>query len=132
MTETRPLDRAFLRRVYRTSLLVFGLALLVSLGRMSWKISGGLTLGYGLSLGTFAYWEWLVTRGFAPVPGIRRRIAILASILIKLPALALILYLAVNRAWVDAASLCVGVAIVHGVLVLKILGRAVAPPGPPA
>ncbi|MBI3268997.1 MAG: hypothetical protein HYZ53_08240 [Planctomycetes bacterium] len=127
MTDPRPLDRRFFRRVYRASFLLFCLALLVSLGKMSWRISGGLALGFGLSLGTFAYWEWVIRVGFSPAPGQKAKGPVLASILLKLPVLVLVLYFAVSRAWVEPVSLAIGILLVHLVVFLKVLGRRFAP-----
>ncbi|MBI5367177.1 MAG: hypothetical protein HZA54_09080 [Planctomycetes bacterium] len=126
MSTPQAQEPALLSRVYRTSLLLFCLALLVSLGWMDARLSGGLALGYGLSVASFAYWQWIVRVGFAPTAGLRGRAWILATILFKLPVLGVILYATVSRGWVDARALCVGIVLVHLVLVLKILGRRAA------
>ncbi|MFN3649436.1 MAG: hypothetical protein ACK47B_07615 [Armatimonadota bacterium] len=114
----------FLDRVYRTSLIVmlFGAMLL-------WSRSGpsaalGFNLGAGFSLVMIKMWEWAIRRFITPER--RSKGAVALVMLLKVPVVALVLWLAYTGAqqgWISLVWVIAGFAVPHVVLVLKLVGR---------
>jgi hypothetical protein len=124
-----------LSKVNEASFAIFLAALLVSLRWESLAVSGGLALGTGLALGSLATWRYVIGQVFAAPPardaaaGVSREALkprgtlVLALAFLKLPVLALVVYLAIGRGWVDPLSFAAGVAIPQAAMTLLAVGR---------
>src|SRR5437867_3094925 len=66
MRTATPIDADFIRRVYRTSVIVWALVALMSYGPGGWTAVIGLTLGTALALGSLRALEWGIRRLMVP------------------------------------------------------------------
>jgi hypothetical protein len=102
-------------KVERWSVLVLALAVAGALA-VDRGAAAGIALGGGVSLGLFGLHRALVRSWLEPTPRRRRaRIWFWSVWFVKWPALGLLVYGSVSRAWVTPLWLCVGVALVPGV-----------------
>ena len=119
------LDRAFMVRVHKTSLLIAGVVAVIA--SMS-------TIGGNWALGFFgcAMWStanlWTLERLMrsALVPGSKDKIALALGILVKLPVLYALLVVFVLTGNFPAAAVMIGVSVPLGVILLKVIGRVFA------
>jgi hypothetical protein len=118
------LDTGFLRRVYRTSLIVAFLAGIFLWEGLGSRAALGFLSGVALSLLMLAGVEWAVRSAIRS----GRHTRIVLGSLLKLPlvlGLLVLLYLAARRGWINLIWVLVGFALPHGVLVLKLVGMKV-------
>ncbi len=102
-------------KVERWSVLVLALAVAGALA-VDRGAAAGIALGGGVSLGLFGLHRALVRSWLEPTRRRRRaRICFWAVWFLKWPALGLLLYASISRAWVTPLWLCVGVGLVPGV-----------------
>lgn len=115
------LDDRFLARTYRTSAWVLALILLFlwGMGRFQamWSVGAGAALGAGV----LRLYEWLVRSAITPGRQWNRR-AMVKVVLLKLPAITLLIYWVVRSGWFDLAAFAAGVALVQTVIFLKAVG----------
>lgn len=97
------------------------LALLYLTGLGQLRIAWSLAAGAALALGILRGFQWMVQRYVRPdrpaPDGLMARAA-----LVKLPALALILFLVVRSGWFNVPAFAGGVALIHAVIFLKAIG----------
>lgn len=118
------LDFNFIRRVYRTSLVLAVLA-----GALIWEVCQmpaalGWATGSGLSLLMLAGVEWTVLRFIRP--GVRSTRGLLGMLLLKLVGAAAVLGLAfagAQKGWLSLLWLLAGFALPHTVIFLKLAGQ---------
>lgn len=125
--ETAPASST-LTRVYRNILLLYLVALLVSLGFVSARISIGLTAGTALGVAILASWQWTVARSFGPGKG--SRFGPGALMLVKLPLVGAAIYFLLARDLVSPGAFALGFLIPQASIGLLALGqRLAAAPG---
>jgi len=118
---------SLIRRVYRNALLLYLVALLVSLGMVSARISLGLTAGTALGVGIIASWQWAVARAFAPAK--RSRMGPGVLMLLKLPIVGAAIYFLLTRDLVSPGAFAVGFLIPQASIALLALGQRMVAPG---
>lgn len=115
------MDEGFIRRTYRTSAWVLALVLLYMLGLGAFRVAWSYAAGALLGLGVLRAYEWIVQRMAAP--GRKPPTWLIVKLtVVKLPALALLLYLVVNSGWFHLGAFAAGVVLPQGVMFLKALG----------
>jgi hypothetical protein len=121
-------DIAFLKRVYRTSMAVWLFSLLWCWAFRSLTGAVGVTLGFGISLGSLMLLERLVTVLFTPeTAGRSNRVMrkLLAVALVKYAVIGLILWVTLRFGWANPIGIIVGVGLPQVVIFLKALGKAI-------
>jgi hypothetical protein len=119
------LDVAFIKRVYKTSVWVWLFILLWCAALRSLPLAVGVSVGFGISLGSLALLERLVTALVVPAEtGRSRRVVrkLLAVAAAKYAVIALILSLALKLAWASPIGLAIGIGLPQAVIFLKALG----------
>ena len=117
------LDEGFLRRTYRTCSWVLLLVVLFTTGLGAFRVAWSITAGAALGLAVLRGYEWMVRRWLTP--GETRAAASAMAVklsLLKLPALALLLYLVVRSGWFHLAAFAAGVALIQSVIFLRAVG----------
>ena len=119
------MDAGFLKRVYRLSVAVWLFALLICWALGSLATAAGVTIGFGVSLGSLIVLE-RATRALFVTEGTKRRKLrrLLGVALAKYAMIALILWAAFRSGWVNPVGLAIGIGIPQGVMFLKALGTA--------
>jgi hypothetical protein len=121
--ETTEIDEAFIGRVYRTSVYVWGLVALLMLSLGQWWAAIGWTLGSLTSVGVLWSIEWIVRRAF--VPDNEKALGQFKSFtLIKLVAVLPILGLAAwcsSRSVASIFAFCAGVVLTQAVIFSKVV-----------
>lgn len=121
------LDIGFIKRVYRTSTLVWLFALLICWMYLAGAMAAGITVGFVISVGSLMIIERLVTTLFTAdsvEAGNRptRRIAVLAFV--KYLIIGAVLWASLRSGWVSPAGIAIGIGLPYIVIMLKSLGRA--------
>jgi hypothetical protein len=123
------IDAGFIRRVYRTSLVVWALVAMSVHAQWGWSATSGVTAGTALALASLRAWEWAI-RAFV-VPGSKRRspgllIGLGFLKMILLVALLTVVVITGQRLEANLLALTLGVAggflLVHLVILLKAIG----------
>lgn len=116
------IDEGFIRRTYRTSIVVWGIATLALLAFGLWFGALGFTIGAAVSLAVLAGLERIVRRVFVPgATGIR-------MVLAKFGVLKLLLIIGIVAVVVLTGrfdlilGFCAGVALTQVVMFLKVIG----------
>jgi hypothetical protein len=115
------LDEGFIRRTYRTSAWVLLLVVLFTTGLGAFRVAWSIVAGAALGLLVLRGFDWAVHVLFAPgrTPA---KGAVAKLLILKLPAMALLLYLVVNSGWFHLPAFAGGVALIQAVIFLKALG----------
>ncbi|MDO8682124.1 MAG: ATP synthase subunit I [Armatimonadota bacterium] len=122
----RALDSGFIKRVYRTSIAVWLFALLWCAVLANGPAAAGITIGFGISLGSFMILERLVKAIFTPDAAEESRRAIkrlLAIAALKYAVIAAILWGVFKLGWVSPVGLAIGIGLPQAVIFLKALGK---------
>ena len=124
------LDIAFIKRVYRTSAVVWVLSLLLCWGMANLAAAVGITVGFVISVGSLMILERLVTTLFTagldekdkkPV----RRLMVVAFL--KYAVVGVILWASLTSGWASPAGIAIGIGIPYAVISLKALGIMLTP-----
>lgn len=123
----RNLDISFIKRVYKTSIGVWVLALLLCWGMKNLPAAIGVTVGLAISLGSLIVLERLVTTLFSTDNSVRGRrpgIWLLVVAYIKYLIIGIILWAVVTFHVADprGISIAIGIGIPFVVIMLKALG----------
>lgn len=120
-----PLDENFIRRVYRTSAIVAVIFAVAAWSR--WGLSCCLGLAAGVVIDLACLWtiEFGVRRFIRP--GVRDYKQLLLFAGGMYPALIVALWGVVHFRWVNVLALAAGIMLPNAVIVLKVLGRNLAP-----
>lgn len=119
-------DEGFPGRVLATSAVVGGVFLTFSLRSLPLEVSLGFLVGTAASMLGFYSWKLLVDRAIQAGPEVARKKArswVFLLTLIKLPALGLLLATGLFYLQADVMAMAAGIALVPGIVVLKVLGR---------
>jgi hypothetical protein len=128
MRNRTEIDLAFLRRIYRTSIVVYAIVSLYV-----WTYAGvpgwlGLTAGTAMALLSLRSVEWLATRFLAPAGAPARRVSPWWGLaLVKYLLFALVVAAIVRGAEARAVNLVAfigGLVLVHAVILLKSIGAS--------
>lgn len=122
------MDIAFLKRVYKTSIAVwlFGLMWCWALKTPAGAV--GLTVGFGISLGSLMLLERLVTALFTPELAGRPNRSMkkfLVVAFLKYAVIGFILWGFFKLGWANPIGLAVGIGLPQAVIFLKALGKAI-------
>ncbi|MDQ2730213.1 MAG: hypothetical protein M3Y56_01020 [Armatimonadota bacterium] len=120
-----PLDEKFIHRVYRTSLIVGAILALGVWGRWGFQFGLGLAAGVLIDLACLWTIEFGVRRFIRPGTKDYRPLLLLAGGMY--PALLVALWILVQSPWVNVPALAAGVTLPNAVIVLKVVGRNLAP-----
>ncbi|MDO8587362.1 MAG: ATP synthase subunit I [Armatimonadota bacterium] len=120
------LDVRFIKRVYRTSVAVWLLTMLCGWAVGSAAVAIGITIGFGISLGSLMLIERLVTALAPDTTGQSKRAVrkLLAVALMKYAFIAAILWAALRSGWASPVGLAIGIGLPQAVIFLKALGSA--------
>ncbi len=124
----RPPELAFIHKILRMSGLLFLVALLISLGFRSLRISLGLAAGTALATLVILYWRWLVRRAFSPGAQRRGKGFLAFTALVKLPAVGAAIWALVTYDLVSIAAFAIGFTIPQLATALLALGARLAAP----
>jgi hypothetical protein len=120
------LDLSFFPRVYRTSLVLIVLGALLVWERFKAPAALGWMVGSCMSLGALATVEWSVRRFVRPeAPAMNRLIGATMAKILLAAALMAVIFVGAQRGWVAPLWVLAGFALPHGVVFLKLIGRAV-------
>jgi FtsH-binding integral membrane protein len=124
------LDIKFIKRVYRTSGAVWLFVLLICAVLKSAQTALGVTIGFGISIGSLMLLEKLVTALFIPEATSESHRAVrklLIFAIIKYAIIAVILWAALKSLWASPAGLAIGIGLPYVVIFLKALGIYLSP-----
>lgn len=117
------MDEGFIRRTYRTSAWVLLLVALFLSGLGKFRVAWSIAAGAALALGVLRGFEWMAQTWMAPERKSTARMVTAKFTALKLPVLALVLYLVVRSGWFDLAAFAGGVVLVQAVIFLKAVGQ---------
>ena len=124
------MDSGFIKRVYRTSTGAWAFALLWCAALKSVPVAIGITIGFGISIGSMMVLERVVKSVFVPSQanqpkrGIKRLLVIAA---IKYAIIGAILWAALRSGWASPIGLVIGIGLPYMIIFLKALGIAMSP-----
>lgn len=129
----RQLDIGFIKRVYRTSVGVWLLSLLLCWGMRNLTAAAGITVGFVISVGSLMILERLVTTLFTADTSEKdrkpvRRLMVVAFL--KYAAIAVILWASLRfglSGTSGLAGIAIGIGIPYAVISLKALGIMLTP-----
>ena len=115
------IDEAFPRRTFNTSLILSIIIILLSMGRASYQVTLGLSIGMGISI-VFFWLLWSTVTKFLSM-GKRKGGSLLFIIgLSKYFILAIFLFFIFSYVKINALALLIGISLVHMVIILKVAG----------
>jgi len=121
------LDEGFLRRTYRACGAVLLLVVLFTTGMGAFRVAWSIAAGAALGLGVLRGYEWAVHVWLSPERSGSTSSAMVAKLsLLKLPLLALLLYIVVRSGWFSLPGFAGGVALIHLVILLRAIGLYLA------
>lgn len=123
----REIDQEFISRVYRTSLCLWALGIVLCLILMSWMGAVGWTLGAATSVGLLKSLEWFVPKAFAP-GGVRARGQLVRFSLAKLAVIVVILSGIVilgGRSFPLILGFSAGLLLTQATIFFKVLGKLI-------
>jgi len=115
------LDEGFIGRTYRTSAGVLLLVVLFTTGLGAFRVAWSIVAGAALGLLVLRGFDWAVHALFVPERTATKG-TIAKLLILKLPAMALLLYLVVNSGWFHLPAFAGGVALIQAVILLKAFG----------
>jgi hypothetical protein len=121
----RQLDIAFIKRVYRTTTWVWMLSLLLCWAYRNLPMAIGITVGFGISIGSLMLLERLVTTLFSPEQSDRPKRAVkwlLVIAFFKYAMIGVILWASLRSVLVSPAGIAIGIGLPYAVIGLKALG----------
>lgn len=118
------IDEGFIRRTYRTTIVVWAIAALACLSFQLWYATIGLVIGTAVSLGVLASLDRVIRR--TVVPGATGAGKALAKFgIIKFVALAVIVFgVVMTRRFDLIMGFCAGIVLTQLVMFLKVIGMA--------
>jgi hypothetical protein len=123
------LDRQFLKRVYKTSVMIWILAAICAWAIGSLRDAAGVSLGFGISIGSLMLLERLVCAAFTPEAAGQSNRAIrklLFAAVVKFAVIAFLLWVALRSGWASPVGLAVGIGLPEAVIFLKAIGTAIS------
>lgn len=115
------LDPSFIKKVYRSILYAWLLAIFWSLGYGKPWIALSITIGTALASGLLASIEYVVTRAF--VPGSETaKFALPIMALAQLPVMCAVIYGVVHWQRINLMAFAGGVVLVHFAIIAKLIG----------
>jgi len=115
------LDEQFVRKVYKSSAIAWGLVSLWTLGLGKPWIALSITLGTVVSLAVLASFDIVVRTVFVP-GATKSKKALIKLALIKYPILGAILYFVVHWHKINLLAFCGGIVLVHFAMLAKLAG----------
>ena len=116
------IDEGFIRRTYRTSLVVWGTGVLIFLIRQWWYAAIGFTVGSAVSLGILASLERVIRRTVVPgATGVDKTLA-KVGIVKLLIIVVVIIGVVITRRFDLILAFCAGVGLTQVVMFLKVIG----------
>ena len=117
------MDEGFLKRTYRACGAVLLLVVLFTTGMGAFRVAWSIAAGAALGLGVLRGYEWAVRVWLAPEQPRTAASAMVAKLsLLKLPLLALLLYVVVRSGWFNLPAFAGGVALIQFVVFLRAVG----------
>jgi hypothetical protein len=119
-------DIAFIKRVYRTSIAVWIFALVMCGALQKTSVAVGITIGFGLALGSLMLMERVVTGLFTPAMTSERRRSFrtfFAIAFVKYAVFGVVLWGSLKFSWVSPVGIAIGIGLPQAVIFLKALGR---------
>ena len=119
------IDINFIKRVYRTSTAVWLFILLICAVLKLLQAAIGITIGFGISIGSLMLLERLVIALFTPEATKEsqrtvRKLLIFA--IIKYAIIAVLLWASLRLLWASPAGLAIGIGLPYAVIFLKAIG----------
>lgn len=120
------IDEGFIRRTYRTSIVVWAIAVVTMTAFQLWYAAIGFTIGSAISIGILMSLDAVIRRVF--VPGSTGAVKKLAKIgFVKLVVIAVVLIGVVKTGRFDLiVAFCAGVLLTQSVMFLKVIGTLLA------
>ena len=115
------MDERFIKKVYKSSVIAWSVAMFITLCCGKPWIALSITLGAAVSLAGLASYEKVVREVFVPGSSKQKK-ALVKLALIKFPLLCALLYLVVHWNKINLLAFCGGILLTHIALLAKLGG----------
>lgn len=111
----------FVKKVYKSSAIAWGIAMLWTLGLGKPWIALSITIGTAVSIAGLASFDKVVRTAFVP-GATQSKKALIRLALVKYPILVAIIYLVVRWNKINLLAFCAGIVLVHISMLAKLAG----------